>query len=269
MPFLTWMVLVEGQVSQINVTDENSWTTLETAGVTVGSSVEISFEVPIYGASCGATAASDFADWLVPAAHAASSGLNGFSFESLYVQVADGGITLIDFTESSSSGIIADDQFASTPLEVTLCDTVMVGSGGCDWVVLNGTDATVFDASGGGMLLDDQVVAGNQRGFSLVMMGDSGEMLDACVAEQPETLQYFSDMNLAAGMTLDLIDLSVVDISGQFGEISLSVSLDSIQVTYGTDPVPALSSRGGALLVIGVIALGALILWLPRRRGAV
>jgi|GEM_PF-4291006 len=267
MPFVPWMVLVEGQVSQINVTDEGSWVTLETAGVTVGSSVEISFEVPMYGAACGATAASDFADWLVPAAHAASGGLNGFSFESLYVQVADGGITLNEFPESSSSGIIADDQFASTPLEVTLCDTVVVGTGGCDWVVLNGTDATVF--GGGGMLLDDQVVAGNQRGFSLVMMGDSGEMPDACVAEQPETLQYFSDMNLAAGMTLDLIDLSVVDISGQFGEISLSVSLDSIQVTYGTNPVPALGSRGGALLVIGVIALGALILWLPRRRGAV
>ncbi len=114
-------------------------------------------------------------------------------------------------------------------------------------------------------MLDDRYVGTEQRGVKLAVVGGTSELLGECVPELPEDPQFLGDLNLVGGV---VIDLSVVDDFGQFGEITIAVNLISAEVTYSGESsmLPALGRRGGAMLVVVVLAFGARLLWTPRIR---
>lgn len=264
---MPWFARIIGEIQYINVTNEASYATLENVGVYVGTSVEIALQYAGGGPECTAGVAGDFGDWLIPAAYA-SVGQSSFAYDAFDISIAGGAIKLTNVI-SDQGGVVANDLTPTGYLEATLCDQVAVGPFACDWLAVYGTAADV-SATGGtaALMLDDSYVGTEQRGVKLAVVGGTSELLGECVPELPEDPQFLGDLNLAGGVVIDLIDLSVVDDFGQFGEITIAVNLISAEVTYSGESsmLPALGRRGGAMLVVVVLAFGALLLWMPRIR---
>jgi hypothetical protein len=254
--------LFGGTVIQYQVTAAASHATVQLLGIGVGAPAVLSIGFEATGqASKGPD--GGLLEWILPSAHAyGGPGSSTFDYESMTLFVGDN-LVLADFGANKQIQV-ADDQVELNPLLQSLCPAGLLGGPQvCDWVEVRGnTPATVEPA--GILSLDDTFVPGGQKGVGLILTAPSTALSGAFVPYQAPGLQLIGDLTENSVVSVDLIDLTV----GPEAQIQLLVQLATVDFTDSSaaETVPALSRRGGAVLVLGVLALGLISLSVPGRR---
>ena len=260
-----------GFVVQHQVSVASSEAMVQELQIGQGAHVEVTIDFdPSQQASKGAV--GELLEWIVPAALASAVPDSAtYPYEAMTVSVGPN-LILEEFTVNRRIDI-GDDQVDLSPLFQFLCPTSNAGQQVCDWLWVQGNAPNSISPPNI-VALDDSVVVGAQKGVNLILTAESTALSGPSVPLQPGGEQDMSPLTENSVLVLDLIDLTagggvITDPNkAVVAQIRLYVAIDTAEVSYSPTggAVPALSRRGGAVLVLGVLALGLISLSVPGRR---
>lgn len=224
----------------------NPWgnTALDAAGATVGQSVSVTVEYdPLIGGGPPPGAESVF-----------------YSYAALSVDIG-GSIFLSDFSANTTT-LVANDQTEFDTYIGDLCPGPPPQT--CDYARTTGNNPGVVNILAG-LSFDDDIVAGEQRGLNLMVVGGPAILAspEIDLLEGNYDVSEFGDGRL-------FLDFEGVDpATGALVYMRVVIALTALQYEAVDPPaVPALGGLAGAVLLFGILALGLLTLLLPTPRHA-
>ena len=174
----------------------------------------------------------------------------------------------LGFTDFGTNVQMSTGDADSGPYAFSSITTSCSSYAACDWFWLQAIDPVTTAPVGTNVELDSGLVGIDQHGVNLYAGGDVGSL--PTIDGDVETTEV-PELSVAVSGYF-VIDLVVPDLPGSW----TTLYQDRVRVAgrlysgvyYYSVYVPAMSLRGGAVLVIVVLAAGMLALALPRRRAA-
>ena len=187
------------------------------------------------------------------------SGVTTHSVDWLKVQIGS-----LEFSGFGTNVVMKTAVGDSPPYPYATVDTVCSGINPCDWLWLQAISPTTVSPPGTSLTLDSSLSGSEQYGVNLYAGADIGTL--------PSVTGAVETTAPSSGESLYVIDLIVPDLPAAWtalygSNVRIGVYLEYGVFYYGVY-VPAMSLRGGAVLVIAVLAAGILALALPRKRAA-
>ena len=188
-----------------------------------------------------------------------ASGVTSHTVSSLRVELG-----ALGFTDFGTNVQMSTGEADSGPYSFSSITTSCSSYTACDWLWLQAIDPVATAPVGVNVELDsDLVIGSDQHGVNLYAGGGVGAL---------PTIDGDVDTTWVDGPGYFVIDLVVPDLPAAWttlyqDSVRVAGRLESGVYYYGVY-VPAMSLRGGAVLVMAVLAAGILALALPRKRAA-
>ncbi len=187
-----------------------------------------------------------------------AGGITEHSISSLAVTVGE-----LAFSDFDTNVEMVTAEADTGPYGTTVIDDSCLGYYPCDWLWGQAFDPLSIYPDDTTLEMDNSFASGAQRGVNVYAAGGSGALpeIDGAV-----------ETTWADGPAYLMVDLLVEDLPATWvtanGDNVRVVARIGYGVYYYGVYVPAMSLRGGAVLVMAVLAAGILALALPRKRAA-